>query len=111
MAGNAKDLGTRVVGPADRREPVGTAAQDGGRDCDALNIVDGRGTAIETHIGGKWRLQSGLTLLAFKAFQQRRFFATDIGAGAMMDVKVEIPSMDVALADQPLGICFIHGAL
>ncbi len=31
----------------------------------------------------------------------RGLLAADVGAGAMMDEEVEIPAMDVVLADQP----------
>ena len=81
---------------APRRRMVGATAID-------FDIVDGGGAAIEADIGRERRLQARLALLAFQAFEQRGFFAADIGAGAVMDIEVEIPAMDVVLADQ-LGV-------
>ena len=43
----------------------------------------------------------GMALLALEAFQQRRLLAADVGAGAVVDDEVEIPAVDVVLADQP----------
>jgi hypothetical protein len=71
--------------------------------CDGnrFDVVHGRGAAIEADVGWKWRLQPRHAFLAFEAFEQRSLFAADVGAGAVMEVKVEIPAMDIALADQP----------
>ena len=60
------------------------------RDRDDLDVVDGGRAAIEPDIGRERRLQPRLALLAFEAFQQRGLFAADIGAGAVMDVEIEI---------------------
>src|SRR4029079_10317163 len=37
---------------------------------------------------------------AFKAFEQRRLLTADVGAGAMMDIKIEVPLVHVVFADQ-----------
>ena len=39
-------------------------------------------------------------LLALEPFEHRGLFAADIGAGAVVDVEVESPAVDVVLADQ-----------
>ena len=39
---------------------------------------------------GEWRANARLAGLAFKRLDQRRFFAADIGAGAQMNLDVEI---------------------
>src|SRR5206468_6795084 len=88
MAGNAEQFCADIIGPADRGEPRRAAAQDVGRDRYRLDIVDGGRAAIEADIGGEWRLQPRLALLALEAFQQRSFLAADIGAGAMRDVEI-----------------------
>src|SRR5665213_3535783 len=111
MARNAEDLGAGIVGPANAGKPISAAAQDGGRDRDAFHIIDSGGAAIEAHIGGEWRLQPRLALFAFQRFQQRGLFTTDIGTGAVMDIEIEIPAIDVVLADQLLGIGFVDRAL
>ena len=51
-------------------------------------------------MAGKRRLQPRLALLAFEAFQERGLFAADIGAGAVRDVELERPAVDIVLADQ-----------
>ena len=100
MAGDAEQLGADIVGPADGGEPCRAAPQDVRRDRDRLDIVDGGRAAIEPDIGRERRLQPRLALLAFEAFQQRGLFAADIGAGAVGDVEVERPAVDIVLADQ-----------
>ena len=55
-----------------------------------LDVVDRRRAAIEAHIGREWRLQPRHALLALEALEQRRLLAADIGAGAVMDVDVEV---------------------
>ncbi len=65
-----------------------------------LDIVDRGRAAIEADIGREWRLQPRLALLALEAFEQRCLFAADIGAGAVMDVDVEVLAVVVVLADQ-----------
>jgi hypothetical protein len=67
--------------------------------------------AIKAGVRREWRLQARLTLLAFQAFQQRGFLAADVGAGAVMDVEIEIPAMDIVLADQLGVIRLLDGGL
>src|ERR1700761_797052 len=88
MAGNAEQLCPDIVGPADAGKPRRAAPQDVRSNRNRFDIVDGGGAAIEADIGRKWRLQPWLALLAFEAFQERRLFAADIGAGAMGDVEI-----------------------
>ena len=78
---------------APRRRMVPTTAID-------LDVVDRGRAAIEAGAGRERRLQARLALLAFQAFQQRGLFAADVGAGAVVDVDVEVPAVDVVLADQ-----------
>ena len=89
-----------LLGRPMRGEPGRAAAQDVGRDRDRLDVVDGGRAAVEADIGRERRLQPRLALLAFEAFQQRGLLAADIGAGAVGDVEVERPAVDVVLADQ-----------
>ncbi len=103
VAGEAEQLGAGIVGAAERGEPGGAATQNVGDDGDGLDIVDGGRRAIEPDIGGEWRLEARHALLAFEAFEQRRLLAADIGAGAVMQIEIEVPAVDVVLADQ-LGV-------
>ena len=50
---------------------------------------------------GNGGFSRGMALLALEAFEQRRLLAADIGAGAVVDDEVEVPAVDVVLADQP----------
>ena len=111
MAGDAEQLGAGVVGAADASEPVGATAQNGRRHRDAFDIIDGGGAAIQADIGRERRLQARLAFLAFQALEQRGFLAADISPSPMMDIEVEIPAMNVVLADQPRRVSFIDGAL
>ena len=92
VAGDAEQLGAGVVRAADAGEPRRAAAQDGRRDGDRFDVVDRRRAAIEADIGRERRLQARLALLAFEAFEQRRFLAADIGAGAVVDDRCRSPS-------------------
>ena len=100
MAGNAEQLGADIIGPADGGEPGSTPPQNIRRHRDRFNIVDRGRATVEADIGREWRLQPRHALLAFEAFQQRRLFAADIGAGAVRHVKVERKTVDIVLADQ-----------
>src|SRR5579883_1234268 len=76
------------------------APHDVGHLRDRLDIVDRGRTAVKTHIGRERRLQPRHALLAFEAFEQRGLFAANVSAGAVMDVEVERPAVDIVLADQ-----------
>ena len=76
------------------------AAHDVGHLRDRLDVVDRGRAAVEAHVGRERRLEPRLALLAFEAFEQRGLLAADIGAGAVMDVEVEVAAVDVVLADQ-----------
>src|SRR5712664_4289297 len=106
MAGNAEQLGADIIGPADGGEPGSTPPQNIRRHRDRFNIVDRGRATVEADIGREWRLQPRHALLAFEAFQERRLFAADIGAGAVGYVKVERKAVDIVLADQfgPVGL-------
>ena len=100
VAGDAEQLGAGVVLPADAREPGGAAAQDVGHLRDRLHVVDRGRAAIEAHIGRERRLEPRLALLALEALEQRGLLAADIGARAVVDVEIEVPAVDVVLADE-----------
>src|SRR5215213_4853689 len=97
MSGDAEQLGADIVRVADGGEPRRTAPQYVRCNRDRFNIVHRRWAAIETDIRGERRLQPRHALLAFEAFQERRFLATDIGASSMGDIEVERPAVDIVL--------------
>ncbi len=100
VAGDAEQLGAGVVGAAEAGEPVRAAAQDGRDHRDGFHVVDRGRAAVEARAGREWRLQARLALLAFQALQEGGLFAADVGPGAVVDIDVEIPAVDVVLADQ-----------
>src|SRR6185312_2240630 len=76
------------------------------------DIVHRRRAAIETHRGRERRLQARLALLALEALEQRRLLAADIGAGAAMEIELEIIARAAGvLADEPRGISLIDRRL
>src|SRR6266850_3484725 len=111
MAGDTKQLGADIVGPADGGEPGGTPPQNIRRHRDRFNVVDSGRAAVEADIGREWRLQPRHALLAFEALQERGLFAADIGAGAVGYVKVERKAVDIVLADQFSPVGLIDGSL
>jgi len=70
MAGNTKQFGADIVGPADRGKPRRAAAECRVHrmDSDVVTVV---GQAIETTLAGKWRLQPRLALLALETSSSR----------------------------------------
>src|SRR5690606_22608223 len=106
---DAKELGARVVLAAKPREPRRAAPQDFRDDGDGFDVVDGGGATVKAHTGREWGLQTRLALLAFEGFEQRGFLAADIGPCPMVDDDIEIPAMDVVLANQASVISLLHG--
>ena len=100
VAGDAEQFGAGVVRPADARKPVPAATQDCRHNRDGFDVVDGGGTAVDADVCRKRRLQPRHAFLAFEAFKKRRLFAANVGARAVMDVTLEIPAVDIVLADQ-----------
>src|SRR5436190_21198 len=66
------------------------ALQDRRGDGDRLDIVDSGGAAVEADRGGEGGFEARLALLAFEAFEQRRFLAADVGARAAVQVHVDV---------------------
>src|SRR5271166_639512 len=97
---DAEKLGAEIVGRAKTREPGRAAPENGWRDRNRLDVVDRRREAVEPDAGRERRLHARHALLAFERLEHRRLFAADVGAGAVVDVKVERPAVDVVLADE-----------
>jgi hypothetical protein len=84
-------------------EPGGALLHDAGRAGEGLDIVD-RGRLLQiAALGRKGRPVARRAALALERFEQRRFLAADIGAGAELDPDVEIEPFAAADigAEQP----------
>ena len=90
VSGDAEKFGAGVVFAAEGREPVGAAAENGGRDGDRFDVRNGRRAAVQADAGGERGLQSGLALLPLERFDQRGFLAADVSARSVMDVDVKV---------------------
>ena len=55
MAGNTKQFGSDIVGPADGGKPRRPPPQDIRRNGDRFDVVDGGRAAEQTDIGREWR--------------------------------------------------------
>ncbi len=54
-----------------------------------FGVVDGGWLAVEAKTGRERRLEARLALFAFERFEQRRFFAADVGAKAVVRVQLK----------------------
>src|SRR5438552_18901269 len=86
VTGNAEQLGADVIRLADAGEPCCAPPQYIGRDRNGFNIVDGRWAAVETDIGGEWRIKPWHALFDYYALQPRSIYADAVGARFMGDV-------------------------
>ena len=101
MAGDAEHFLPRVVLPPEAGEPRRAAAQDRRRHRDAFDVVHRGRAAVQPDAGRERRLHPRHALLALEAFDQRRFLAADIGAGAAMQEHIVIVTGPAGvLADQ-----------
>src|SRR5690242_18958685 len=90
VARDLEELGAFVLRVTDAREPFRAAAEDGGRNRDALDIVDGGRAAVEARAGRERRLEARLALLALEAPEHRHLFTADVGARSAVDEDVEV---------------------
>src|SRR5262249_4892034 len=97
--------------PPDAGEPGAATAQDLWYDRNRFDVVDRRGVAVDAHRRGERRLEARLALLAFERLHQRRFFAADVSAGAVVDDDLEVPAVDVVLADELGVVGLLDGGL
>ncbi len=92
MAGNPEQFGARVVRAPHAGKPAATAPHDRRDHGDGFNVVHCGRAAIQTRASRKWRLHARHAFFALKAFQHRGFFAADVGASAMRQIEVKIPT-------------------
>src|SRR6202035_1364301 len=103
MPGNAEDFCAGIALAADPGEPGGAALEDVGADRDGLDIVDRRRAAVEPDRGGKRRLEARLAFAPFQAFEQPGLLATDVRAGATMQIELEIVARTAGVLTQEAG--------
>ena len=87
---NAEDLGSRIVGTPESREPRGSPPKNLWRDGNRLDVVDGRGATPYADRRREGRLKPRLSFLALKALDEGHLLAADVSAGAGVDVDVEV---------------------
>src|SRR5476651_2080681 len=104
VPGDAEEFGAGVVGTAESSEPGRALAQDRRRHRDRLDIVHRRGAAVEAGSRGERRLEPRHALLAFEALEQRRLLAADVGAGAAMNVDLELPARTAGIVAEQTGV-------
>ena len=97
VADHREDLGAAVVGLADGQVLRAAVADDPRHRGEGLGVVDRRRLAVDAEAGRERRLEARLALLAFQRFEQRGFFAADVGAEAVegMQLEVEAAAQDV----------------
>ena len=83
-----------------------------GADRDRLDIVDRRRAAVEPDRGRERRFQARLALAPFEAFEEPGLLAADIGAGAAMQVEVDVVARAAGvLAEEPGVVGFLDRGL
>ena len=98
-----KSLVPVLFGRPNAGEPGRAPAQDGRRNGDRLDVVHRRRAAVEAGARRERRLQPRHALLALEALEQRRLLAADIGAGAAMDVDLELPARAAGVLAEQAG--------
>ena len=109
VAGHGEQLDAAVVGDAEIGEPLTAVAHDGRHRGQGFGVVDRGRTAVQTEVGRERRLEAGLALLALEGFEQGRFLAADVGAGAEGRIQIEIDAAAEDVAAQIAGfVGFLH---
>src|SRR3546814_17332611 len=90
MPADLKELCALVIIAPKTGKPRRPTPENGGRNSDRFNNVDGGWTTIKTGACGKWRLQARLPLLPPKASHHRGLFATDISACATLNESIAV---------------------
>ena len=112
VAANAEQLGALITGTTETCEPWSTATANGWGDSDSLNVGDGGRAAEETNVGGEWRLQTRLALLALQTLDERSLLSTHVRTRPAMDIHVKVVSGPArVLADEPGLVGLVDGLL
>ena len=102
VARHRMDFGAGGLRRTDPGPPVPAIHRNMGGSTEGLDVVDGGGLAQVTCLYREGRAYAGRAALALQRFDQRRFFAADIGTGADVDfnIKVKADSSLYVIAQQ-----------
>ncbi len=78
---------------------------------EGFDVVDNGGALVEADGGGEigW-FDAGVGALAFEGFDEASLFAADVGAGAAVDIDVEVVAgAEDVFAEEVFGACFFDG--
>ena len=92
VAADAEELGAAVVLATEASEPASTAAQDGGRHRNRLDVGHSGGAAVQADVRRERRLETRLTRLALQTLNQTSLLAADVGAVAARHIHVHVPT-------------------
>src|SRR3546814_15733319 len=90
MPADLKELCALVIIAPKTGKPRRPTPENGGRDSDRFNIVDGGWTTVKTGACGKWRLQARLPRLPFQAFDHPVLFAAHISPCATLHEYIDV---------------------
>mmetsp|Transcript_10680 Transcript_10680/g.18814 ORF Transcript_10680/g.18814 Transcript_10680/m.18814 type:complete len:468 (-) Transcript_10680:308-1711(-) len=110
VTGNAKEFRPAVVFVSKGCKPGGTPTQNGWRDGDGFDVGDGGWTSKETDPGGEGWFETRLSLSSLQGFDQRRFFAANVGSCTAMQKDIKVVSATAGvLSDQSCVVCLMDG--
>merc|ERR1719504_618076 len=90
VARDVEKLGAGVTSATHTSKPFTTPPADSRSNSNSFNIGDSGGAAKNSNISREWGLQTGLPLLALKAFNQSSLLSTDVGASSTVDKQVKV---------------------
>lgn len=100
VAADGEQLHARVVLATQTAEPLGAATQNRRRHRHRLAVRHRRRTPVQTRVGGEWRLQTRLALLALQRLQLRALFSAHVRSRAAVDEHVEVVSAAAGVATE-----------
>src|SRR5690606_4549835 len=106
VAGDAEDAGAGVVGRADLGVGLAADVHDVLHVAEGLDVVDdGRALVEAEHRREVGRLDAGVGAFAFEGLDEAGLLATDVGAGAAVNVDLAaVTGAENVLADEALGL-------
>ena len=99
-----EQLGAHVVRATHAREPRRTTTQDGRANSNRFDVVHGGRATVEARTSRERRLHTRHAFFAFKAFEQRGFFTTDISACTVVQIKIEVPARASSILTQKASV-------
>lgn len=100
MSADGEQLHARVVLATQTAEPRGATAQNRRRHRHRLAVRHRRRTPVQTRVGGEWRLQTRLALLALQRLQLRTLLSAHVGSRAAVHEHVEVVPAAAGVAAQ-----------